>query len=199
MGRWQCRRRRRDGRTTHRPHHPVTDVDLAWARTILAIAVADHATATDLLRVRPTTPGGTAVAQVNLRVCGAPARVEITGTTPAEAITAAANRLAAHLDRLTRPWQPWQWPDPHRPPPPAPPGQATSNAELGTAISRVKAAQLVTGPPYRAIAILHAMDYDALLYTDADTGQADIGQDAIAYRAGPQRCPVGHGVRRATC
>ena len=48
------------------------------------------------------------------------------------------------------------------------------------AIARLKTVRLHAGMPCQAAAILNAMDYDAYLYTDAETGE-----DAIVYRAGP--------------
>ena len=47
-------------------------------------------------------------------------------------------------------------------------------------IARLKTFPLQVGTPWQASAVLTAMDYDVHLYTDAETGE-----DAIVYRAGP--------------
>lgn len=109
--------------------------------------------------------------QVNLRVCGAPARIQVTGPDPATAITTAAGRLDRQIRRLTTAWEPWPWPDPER---------SAFGVPGEAAISRVKTYRLIAGMPCQAAAYLNAMDYDVFLYTDAETGE-----DAIVYRAGP--------------
>ncbi|GAB3520773.1 hypothetical protein GCM10027575_48980 [Phytohabitans suffuscus] len=52
--------------------------------------------------------------QVNLRVNGAPARIQIAGRAARQAITVAASRLERQVARLTAAWQPWPWPDPDK-------------------------------------------------------------------------------------
>jgi hypothetical protein len=137
-------------------------------------AVAAQHKLTDGARVRLTggnCPGGPALVQINVRVCGAPARVQVAGRSAPLAIAAAAARLQRHIRRLTTAWQPWPWPDPEK-------------HSLGVPgdgeITRRKTYRLHVGMPCQAAAFVNAMDYDVMLYTDAETGQ-----DAIIYRAGP--------------
>jgi hypothetical protein len=109
--------------------------------------------------------------QVNLRVCGAPARIQVPGRSMVTAIATAAARLQRQINRLTVAWEPWPWPDPERRPLAIP---------SEGAIARLKTVRLHVGMACQAAAILNAMDYDAYLYTDAETGE-----DAVIYRAGP--------------
>jgi hypothetical protein len=115
--------------------------------------------------------GGPMLVQVNLRVCGAPARIQVPGRDAGTAIAAAATRLDRQVRRLCSAWDPWPWPDPERRALSAP-GQAR--------IVRRKTYRLPICVPCQAVAILAAMDYDAYLYTDAQTGE-----DAVVYRCGP--------------
>lgn len=123
------------------------------------------------IRIAGSTCGGPGLVQVNLRVCGAPARVQVPGPTMTAAISAAATRLRRQVDRLTTAWQPWPWPDPQRRPLGVP--------GVGRVVRR-KAYRLHVATPCQAAAMLGAMDYDVLLYTDAQTGE-----DAVIYRSGP--------------
>jgi hypothetical protein len=141
---------------------------------MISAVLAKHARAVDLAQVRITGSayeGGPAVVQVSVRVCGAPARVQVPGQTPVAAIAAAAARLDRQIRRLTTEWAPWPWPDPERHP--------LNNPGLGS-IARMKSTRLHVGMHCQAAAVLHAMDYDVFLYVDAETGE-----DAIVYRAGP--------------
>jgi Sigma 54 modulation/S30EA ribosomal protein C terminus len=47
-------------------------------------------------------------------------------------------------------------------------------------ITRRKPVVLLRGDPLEAVAVMDAMDYDVHLFTDAETGE-----DAVVYRAGP--------------
>src|SRR5689334_15782088 len=109
--------------------------------------------------------------QVNLRVCGDPARIQVPGWDPAAAIGAAVDRLRRQVRRLTTAWEPWPWPDPLR--------RALAVPGRGE-IVRCKSHRLTVGTPCRAAAVLGGMDYAVYLYTDADTGE-----DAVVYRSGP--------------
>jgi hypothetical protein len=53
--------------------------------------------------------GGPILVQVNLRVCGAPARVQVAGHTPPQAVAAAAARLARQIRRLSATGEVWPW------------------------------------------------------------------------------------------
>ncbi|MDQ7910421.1 sigma 54 modulation/S30EA ribosomal C-terminal domain-containing protein [Phytohabitans sp. ZYX-F-186] len=126
----------------------------------------------DLSAVRVRLSGAEpALVQVNLRVAGAPARIQIPGHSVRSAIAAAATRLDRQIGRLTTAWQPWPWPDPER--------RTLGFPGPGTVV-RSKAYRLHVGMPCQAASFMNAMDYDVMMYTDAETGE-----DAIVYRAGP--------------
>lgn len=124
-------------------------------------------------RVRVTTHNrdyGPMLVQVNLQVVGTPARVQSTTSGPGHLEPALA-RLERQIDRMSAPWRPRPWPDRTRP-------MLTPGADA--AITRRKACVLRRGAPTRAVAEMDAMDYDVHLFTDAETGE-----DAVVYRAGP--------------
>ncbi|MFI5909838.1 sigma 54 modulation/S30EA ribosomal C-terminal domain-containing protein [Dactylosporangium sp. NPDC051541] len=128
----------------------------------------------DDLRLRVTgaaEPGGPMVVQANLRLFGAPARIQVAGRDPAEALAVGAARLDRQVRRLSTAWEPWPWPDPERRAL-AVPGRPV--------ISRVKTPQLYRRCVCQAAAHLAAMDYDAYLFIDSATGE-----DAVVHRAGP--------------
>jgi len=116
-------------------------------------------------------PDAPCLVQVNLRVSGAPARIQVAAPSLASAIPAAAARLHRQIVRLSRAWEQWPWPDADRPPLYLP---------RTAPIARLKSFKLHRATACQAAAILNAMDYVVYLYTDADTGE-----DAIIYRAGP--------------
>jgi len=143
------------------------------ARTMIgAVLVRHHLT--DRVRVRLTVaPGrsGPVVVQVNLRLFGAPARVQVAARTAAEAIAAVVVRLDRQIKRLSGAWEPWPWPDPER---------LALSEPGGAAITRRKTVALGPRRSCQAGSFLAAMDYDVSLFADADTGE-----DAVVYRAGP--------------
>lgn len=143
------------------------------AQTMVGAVLAHLKIPADNVRMRLTganCAGGPVLVQVNLRVCGAPARIQVPGRNAAAAIAVGAARLRRQIRRLSTAWEPWPWPDPERRSLGVPgPGQ----------IARVKTFRLHVGMPCQAIAVTNAMDYDVYLYTDAETGE-----DAIVYRAG---------------
>jgi hypothetical protein len=106
--------------------------------------------------------------QVNLRVCGTPARIQVAAGSVAAAIAAAAARLRRQIRRLTTAWEPC--PDPQHPP--------LAPADHGL-IARLKNPWLYFGSPSQAAVVLDAMDYAVYLFTDIETGE-----DAVVYRAG---------------
>ena len=122
---------------------------------------------------------------MNLRLGGAPARIQVPGPAAPAAIAAAAARLDRQIRRLTRGCEPWPWPDPERRP--------LAAAGQGR-IVRVKTFRLHTGVPCQATAAMNAMDYDAYLFTDAETGE-----DAIVHRARADRDAAGPPTQHAPC
>ncbi len=166
---------------------PVGQHERDCARAMVAAVLARHPAAA-AARVRLTGNqhlGGPAVMQVNLRVCGAPARVQVDGPTVAAAISAGTVRLDRQIRRLRTAWEPWPWPDPER--------RALAVAGRDR-ITRRKAAAIRRRTTCQAGSVLAAMDYDVYLFTDADTGE-----DAVVYRAGPTGLRVArqHGMRPA--
>ncbi|HLS77303.1 MAG TPA: sigma 54 modulation/S30EA ribosomal C-terminal domain-containing protein [Nocardia sp.] len=117
-------------------------------------------------RVRITAPTGPDkdrpnVVQANVRLPHTSARVQVTGPR-GFAVTFAVERLDRQLTRLAA-RRGRDWPDPARPPlaevtPPRP-------------VVRRKRCTLLIGTPAEAIAVMDAMDYDAHLFTDSDTGE----------------------------
>jgi hypothetical protein len=151
----------------------VADEDVRFAERTVAEVLAGHRIA-DGARVRlvgSLCAGGPTLVQVNLRVSGAPARVQVAGPSSRLAIGRAAGRLDRQIRRLTTAYEAWPWPDPERRPLGVP-GAGT--------VRRHKAYRLHAVSPCQAIAFMNAMDYDVLLYTDDQTGE-----DAVVYRSGP--------------
>ena len=161
----------------------VPGVDVI-ARGAVAVAAATE-TAEVLGRVLARSPGAAAarvrltgsncargpmLVQVNLRVCGAPARIQVIASVH-EALAVAAARLDRQVARLSGRWESWPWPDPQRPP-------LTYISEAG--IARRKTIQLRQCTPCQAAAAMNAMDYDVHLFTDMAAGE-----EAVVYRAGP--------------
>jgi len=113
--------------------------------------------------------------QVNLRVHGAPARIQAWGPTPRQAIEAAAERLSRHISQLMyggdAAWTDPAWPERARQNPPA--------GHVGT-VARVKHVRPRTVVACQAVATMKAMDYDVHLFVDAETGE-----EAIVHRTGP--------------
>ncbi|RJO69255.1 hypothetical protein D5S18_31935 [Nocardia panacis] len=124
-------------------------------------------------RVRVTAPAAAdepTLVQANIRFRGIPTRVQVCGP-GGFAVTFAAERLDRQIDRLaTRRVRPW--PDPARPP--------LARVSEPRAVTRRKTCALLMGSPREAAAVLDAMDYDAYLFTDAETGE-----DAVVHWADP--------------
>jgi Sigma 54 modulation/S30EA ribosomal protein C terminus len=108
--------------------------------------------------------------QVNLRVCGAPARIQVIASVH-DALAVATARLDRQVARLSGRWESWPWPDPQRPP-------LTYISEAG--IARRKTIQLRQCTPWQAAALMNAMDYHVHMFTDLATGE-----EAVVCRAGP--------------
>lgn len=71
-------------------------------------------------------------------------------------------------------WRPRPWPDLTR---------RRLFVRPDAAIARRKPVSLQCSTPLAAVAVMDAMDYDAHVFTDAETGE-----DAVVYRAGPRGC-----------
>jgi hypothetical protein len=80
-------------------------------------------------------------------------------------------KLDRQIRWLSGPWRPRPWPDPTP--------RVLAGAD-DAVITRRKACLLLRGTPRQAVAMMDAMDYDVHLFTDAETGE-----DAVVYRAGP--------------
>jgi len=114
-------------------------------------------------RVRVTAPSDAdepTVVQANIRIHDTPTRVQITGPR-GFAVTFAVERLDRQIARLATN-QSREWPDPARPP--------LARVTEPRPIVRRKRCALLTGTPAEAAAVLDAMDYEAYLFTDAETG-----------------------------
>ncbi|GAB3842707.1 sigma 54 modulation/S30EA ribosomal C-terminal domain-containing protein [Dactylosporangium cerinum] len=170
-----------------RSRGPVGRHERECARAMVGAVIARHP-GSGAARVRLTgehRPDGPVVVQVNLRVCGAPARIQVDGPTAAAAISAGAVRLDRQIRRLRTAWEPWPWPDPER---------RTLAVAGRDRITRRKTAAIRPRSTCQASSVLAAMDYDVFLFIDADTGE-----DAVIYRAGPTGLRVArqHGMRPA--
>lgn len=113
---------------------------------------------------------GPMLVQVNVQVRDTPARVQaVTGGR--DDLSSALVRLDRQIVRVWAPWCPRPWPDWTR---------RVLTAPADAVIVRRKPVRLLRGSPLQAVAVMDAMDYDVHLFTDAETGE-----DAVVYRAGP--------------
>ncbi|WP_328411687.1 sigma 54 modulation/S30EA ribosomal C-terminal domain-containing protein [Nocardia sp. NBC_00403] len=120
-------------------------------------------------RVRVTVPPDVTeptLVQANIRFHDTPTRVQVTGPR-GFAVTFAVERLDRQIARLATS-QARPFPDPARPP-------LARVTELRPIVRR-KFCALLTGTPAEATAVLDAMDYDAYLFTDSETGE-----DAVVH------------------
>ncbi|MEV0252424.1 sigma 54 modulation/S30EA ribosomal C-terminal domain-containing protein [Nocardia sp. NPDC050712] len=118
-------------------------------------------------RVRVTAPADVdqpTVVQANVRLHDTPARVQVTGPR-GFAVTFAVERLDRQIARLASN-ESRAFPDPARPP--------LARVTEPRPIVRRKTVSLLTGTPGEALAILDAMDYDAYLFLDQETGEEAI-------------------------
>ncbi|WP_244603992.1 sigma 54 modulation/S30EA ribosomal C-terminal domain-containing protein [Mycobacterium attenuatum] len=113
---------------------------------------------------------GPMVVQVNLRVGEFPARVHAV-TSGLDDLTPALLRLDRHIVRMYEQWRPRPWPDPTR---------RLMTIAGDAVVVRRKSVVVQCSTPLEAVAVMDAMDYDAHLFTDVETGE-----DAVVYRAGP--------------
>ncbi|MEV6322165.1 sigma 54 modulation/S30EA ribosomal C-terminal domain-containing protein [Nocardia sp. NPDC051787] len=116
----------------------------------------------------PSDPEEPTVVQADISGRDITTRVQVTGprgfavTFAAERLDRQLARMAAHESRI--------WPDPARP--------ALARVGEPREIVRRKHRTLLTCTPAEAVAVLDAMDYDAHLFTDVETGE-----DAVVHWA----------------
>lgn len=123
------------------------------------------------VRLKTGTCGrGPMVMQVNLSVGELPARIAAV-TAGVDELSPALDRLDGQIRRMLAPWRPRPWPDPTR---------RILTVGCDASVARRKPVALQRTTPLRAVAVMDGMDYDAHLFTDAETGE-----DALVYRAGP--------------
>jgi hypothetical protein len=108
--------------------------------------------------------------QVNLHVAGTPARVQAVTAGKGDLLPAIL-RLDRQITRMLPPWRPQPWPDRTR---------RVLTATSDASLLRRKTCVLHRLTPVLAAARMDAMDYDVHLFTDADSGE-----DAVVFRAGP--------------
>lgn len=151
----------------------VSAVQLGQAtRTIGRVMRRHHVAGTARVRISaPPCAGAPVLVQVNLDYRGVPVRAQTTGP-GGYAVTFAAERLDRQLTGLAGGTIRPQWPGPSRTVPAAP--------SESRAIVRHKEFALLTGPVDAAAAMLEAMDYEAHLFTEVETGM-----DAVIHRGGP--------------
>ncbi|MFX0574888.1 sigma 54 modulation/S30EA ribosomal C-terminal domain-containing protein [Nocardia nepalensis] len=133
-------------------------------------------------RVRVTAPvdaNEPTLVQANIRIHDTPTRVQVTGPR-GFAVTFAVERLDRQIARLATK-QSREWPDPARPP--------LARVTEPRPIVRRKHCALLTGSPVEATEVLDAMDYDAYLFIDAETGEDAVvcWADALGVRMARQR------------
>jgi len=150
----------------------ITDFEAARLRDSIGELLERRGITGDV-RVRVTAghcDHGPVVVQVNLIVGDTPARVQAVPPDRDE-MPAAVARLDRQIERLSARWRPRPWPDRTR--------RTLTGAGDGV-INRRKEYELLRGAPMQAVMVMDAMDYDVHLFTDAETGE-----DAVVYRAGP--------------
>lgn len=114
----------------------------------------------------PGRPGEPTLVQANLCLRDVPTRVQVTGP-GGFAVTFAAERLDRMLARVES-GEARSWPDPARPP--------LAVVTPARPIVRRKQCLLLDGTAAEAAAVMDAMDYEAYLFVDADTGE-----DAVVH------------------
>ncbi|WP_433713937.1 sigma 54 modulation/S30EA ribosomal C-terminal domain-containing protein [Nocardia sp. CA-084685] len=124
---------------------------------------------------------GPQLVQVNLHVGGTPARVQTVTPGPGMVLP-----VVLRLERLIQRLATKQPEAPER----EPMRRGLLQASIDGTITRRKNCSLLVAPPDAAAAVLDAMDYDAHLFIDADTGA-----DAIVYRGDA----AGVGLLRSAC
>ncbi|MGW4715319.1 sigma 54 modulation/S30EA ribosomal C-terminal domain-containing protein [Nocardia sp. NPDC004260] len=148
----------------------VSAMDVTRAvRAITRVLRRHHLDAPARVRLgAPSDPEAPTVVQVDVHHRGVVTRVQVTGPR-GFAVTFAAERLDRRLARSAA-GETRTWPDPSRPP--------LARAGAPRPIVRRKRCVLSVCTPAEAVAVLDAMDYDAHLFIDAETGE-----DAVVHWA----------------
>ncbi|MFI9511019.1 sigma 54 modulation/S30EA ribosomal C-terminal domain-containing protein [Nocardia sp. NPDC052566] len=159
----------------------VPPADVTRAVRAIGLILRRHRLDT-AVRVRVTAPTSAeepTLVQANIRLRGAPTRIQVSGPR-GFAVTFAAERLDRQIARLTMK-QSRELPDPARPP--------LARITEPRPIIRRKRCTLLTGTPTEAIAVMDAMDYDAYLFIDAETGEDAVVSwaDQLGVRLARQR------------
>ncbi|MEU7143937.1 sigma 54 modulation/S30EA ribosomal C-terminal domain-containing protein [Nocardia sp. NPDC046473] len=152
----------------------MTGAHLAQARRTIERIMRRHrveGNARVRLSAAPCADGPMLV-QVNLDFGDVPVRAQAVGP-GGFATTFAAERLDRILAGVTAGVLRPRWPDPRRP-------QLALSTEPRPIVRRKRCA-LLNATVAEATVVLEAMDYDAHLFTDTETGM-----DAVVYRAGPR-------------
>ncbi|MEV0293779.1 hypothetical protein [Nocardia sp. NPDC050710] len=150
--------------------------DLEVERTLRSVGRVlryHHIDATARVRLTAARDSsGSMVAQVNTRFGESPIRVQVEG--PSGFVAAfVAERLDRQIARISTGDAARIWPDPARPP--------LASVTDRRPIVRRKHCGLHRNSTTVAVRVMDAMDYDAHLYTDAQTGE-----DVAVYWAGPR-------------
>lgn len=170
----------------------VSTMDVTRAvRAVTRVLRRHHLDAPARVRLgAPPDPAAPMVVQIDVHHRELVTRVQVTGPR-GFAVTFAAERLDRRLARLAA-GETRTWPDPARPP--------LARAGEPRPIVRRKRCVLSACTPAEAVAVLDAMDYDAHLFTDAETGEdavvhwAETGVRLIRQRA---TCPPIRSPERA--
>lgn len=151
----------------------VDTADVArTARAVAAVLRSRHIDGPARIRLSATpSRAGSVLAQVNAGRVAAAVRVQV--ESPADFVaTTVSERLDRAISR-SRPAGPLRrWPDPARPP--------LAVVTEDRPIVRRKRCVLRCADPATATRVLDALDYDAHLFVDAESGE-----DAVVYWAGP--------------
>lgn len=144
-----------------------------WVTGTIAAAGADISG----VRVRLSAPPGTglAVGQVNLTSHSRALRVQAATAYAQDAGLRLIERLARQIALFGDGWAPRPWPDPLHEPAPALPRRPGS-----ALVVRRKNVALELADPTAALRRLDALDHQAYLFTDRETGL-----DALVHRGGP--------------
>jgi hypothetical protein len=139
----------------------------AQARRWIQRAARESGVLLSDLRLRLSAPdpaGGRVLAQATAHADGRAVRVQVLAPTLAQAVEALCGRTGSRLRETSRAWRPRTRPEPDRPAP-------EPVAGLEPKIARIKKCPLTVCAAEVAAAHMDAMDYDAHLFIDRESGQ----------------------------